>query len=71
MGPKPYELDYLSATAGNPYQSASTVATIAAKSAQQFMVQVAAGGLFSIFMFFWSVGYVVRAISFLPGKNEE
>jgi hypothetical protein len=30
---------------------------------------VGAATLFSLFLVFWSVGYVVRAISFLPGKD--
>jgi hypothetical protein len=30
-------------------------------------LRVAAGALFSLFLILWSVGYVVRAMSFLPG----
>lgn len=43
--------------------------TVAAAYAKQFLMQIAAGGFFSLFLVLWSVGYVVRAISFLPGRN--
>ena len=30
---------------------------------------LAAGGFFSLFLVLWGVGYIVRAISFLPGRE--
>jgi hypothetical protein len=30
-----------------------------------------ASGFFSLFLVFWSVGYIVRAISYLPGRGEQ
>jgi hypothetical protein len=27
-------------------------------------------GFFTLFLVFWSVGYIVRAISYLPGQGE-
>lgn len=36
----------------------------------KFLSQVLASGFFSLFLFLWSVGYIVRAISFLPGRDE-
>jgi hypothetical protein len=36
-----------------------------------FLYQMAAGSFFSLFLFLWSVGYVVRAISFLPEKDRD
>jgi hypothetical protein len=38
-------------------------------AARSFLGMAAASGLFSMFLIFWSVGYIVRAISFLPGKE--
>jgi hypothetical protein len=42
---------------------------VAAAYARQFLMQVSAGALFSLFLVFWSVGYIVRALSYLPGKD--
>ena len=42
----------------------------AEKLANQFQLQIIAGALFSLFLVFWSVGYIVKAISFLPGKSQ-
>jgi hypothetical protein len=33
-------------------------------------LRVAAGAFFSLFLVLWGVGYIVRAISFLPGKDD-
>lgn len=41
-----------------------------AELARQWIFQVGAGSFFSLFLVFWSVGYIVRAISFLPGRGD-
>ena len=35
-----------------------------------FVMQAGSGAFFSLFLVFWSVGYIVRAISFLPASSE-
>ena len=34
-----------------------------------WLMQISSGGFFSLFLILWSVGYIVRAISFLPGRD--
>jgi hypothetical protein len=46
---------------------AEYTAEVASSYAWQFWYQVAAGACFSLFLVFWSVGYIVRALSFLTG----
>ena len=50
------------------YGSSSALSGLADAYGRQWAFQLAAGGFFTLFLVFWSVGYVVRAISFLPGK---
>lgn len=57
-GPAAYEM--------GPYGSASSVAD---KLATQWLMQLGSGALFSLFLILWSVGYIVRAISFLPASD--
>ena len=56
--------------ATNPYASADLIARTATGYARQWQLQMVAGGFFSLFLIFWGVGYIVRAISFLPGKED-
>jgi hypothetical protein len=53
-----------------PYASTSGLQSASQKLNAIFLLQIAAGGLFSLFLMLWSVGYIVRAISFLPGKQD-
>ena len=52
-----------------PYASPSAIAAGAERLANAAFLQFAAGGFFSLFLVLWSVGYIVNAISFLPGKE--
>lgn len=63
-------LSLLIATSG-PSSSggAYSMSGAADAAARSFLGMAAASGLFSMFLIFWSVGYIVRAISFLPGRD--
>lgn len=67
QAPQSWERDL----AANPYASADLVARVAQGYARQWLLRLVGGGFFSLFLIFWSVGYIVRAISFLPGKDQE
>lgn len=72
-GLKSYEVDYIRAIENNPYrgtQYTDLLTKQAAAAGRSFMLQVGAGAAFSMFLLLWSVGYIVKAISFLPGKHE-
>jgi hypothetical protein len=56
--------------ATNPYAGSYAASDLANAYARVFLMQVAGGGFFSLFLILWSVGYIVRAISFLPGKDD-
>jgi hypothetical protein len=64
----PDRTDIMLAT--GPYPSAEAAQRVGSAIARQWMFQLAAGGAFSLFLILWSVGYIVKAISFLPGKEE-
>lgn len=51
------------------YGSTSALSGLAEAHGRQWTFQLASGGFFSLFLVFWSVGYIVRAISFLPGNT--
>jgi hypothetical protein len=53
-------------TLGDQYTLSGVNRDLINAYARQWLYQVAAGAFFSMFMVFWSVGYIVRAISFLP-----
>lgn len=67
-GTEAYGLGYLGGANTNPAPSASPVGGFA-RSTQQKLWFAAAGGAFSMFLVFWSVGTIVHAISFLPGGD--
>jgi hypothetical protein len=54
-----------------PYASPSAIASAADKVAAAAMMQAAAAALFGLFLVLWSVGYIVKAISFLPAAGSE
>ena len=70
QAPDAWEVSMASNLAGNPYAPPETFSRVAEAYARQWYFQVAAGGFFSLFLILWSVGYIVRAISFLPGKEQ-
>lgn len=59
-----------SATASYSGFSTDDFTQSTAEAARQWIFQVGAGSFFSLFLVFWSVGYIARAISFLPGRSE-
>jgi hypothetical protein len=69
QGPKSWDVSMATNLAGNPYAPPETFSRVAEAYARQWHFQVAAGGFFSLFLILWSVGYIVRAISFLPGRE--
>ena len=70
QGPQPYEVSAATSLAGNPYAPPSTFTRVADAYARQWYFQLAAGGLLSLGVILCCVGYIVRAISFLPGKGD-
>lgn len=70
-GPEPYEVSYATNLSGNPYASPDIIGRVSEGYARQWQLQLASGAFFSLFLAFWSVGYIVHAISFLPGKVED
>lgn len=68
-GPETYEISYARAMADNPYASETLMRRAADGYARQWSYFMAAGGSFSLFLVFWGVGYIARAISFLPGTD--
>ncbi len=70
QGPESWEISAATNLAGNPYVSPETFARVAEAYARQWNLQIAAGGFFTLFLVLCSVGYIVRAISFLPGKEQ-
>jgi hypothetical protein len=70
VGPSPYDVSYATGLSGNPYASQDIIARVSEGYARQWQFQLASGAFFSLFIAFWSVGYIVHAISFLPGKND-
>jgi hypothetical protein len=71
QGPEAWEVSMATKLAGNPYAPPDTFSRVAEAYARQWYYQIAAGGFFSLFLILWSVGYIVRAISFLPGKQAD
>lgn len=67
-GTQTYGLDYLRGIAANSVVASSAAGSIP-RSLEQKLWLAAAGGAFCLFLVFWSVGTLVRAISFLPGRE--
>ena len=44
--------------------------SLAEAYARQWIFQMGAAGAFSLAILLWCVGYIVKAISFLPGRGE-
>lgn len=69
QGPESWEVSSAKSLAGNPYAPPDTFSRVTEAYARQWLFQVAAGGFFSLFLVLWSVGYVVKAVSFLPAAD--
>jgi hypothetical protein len=69
VGPNSLEMQLLSLTTSPDYIS-NTYRDIVNKRALQFVFFVASGSFASLCFLFWAVGYIVRAISFLPRGKE-
>lgn len=68
-GPAPHDVSYATNLSGSPYASQEIIARVSEGYARQWQFQIASGVFFSLFLAFWSVGYIVHAISFLPAND--
>ena len=67
-GTQAYGVDYLHAAVGHSEPAALPLGHVS-RSFEQKMWLAAAAAAFSLYLVFWSVGTIVRAISFLPARE--